>query len=364
MRRTRNSPRTCTVLRSLRWLVALASVLACASLPASAPAQGGQRPVEEVVATFSIAAFDPETGDLGVAVQSKFFAVGRVVPFAAAGVGAIATQSYANTTFGPRGLEMLRRGTDPQATIERLLADDGDRDVRQLGIVGAAGSVASFTGDGCLPWAGAHSGEGYTAQGNLLAGPEVIAAMSEAFETSSGDLATRLVAALAAGQTAGGDIRGRQSAALLVVREGAGYGGFDDRYIDLRVDDHEAPIRELQRLLDIRHAMLAAERSRSLLEAAASNRGERASLLNRAVEEALSATALDEDDGWSWLTLAEALLASGDLGEAGAAGVRALSTDPWIKTAVLQGIDGSVEVIEHLLRDEAFRSAWEALPSR
>ena len=148
---------------------------------------------------------------------------------------------------------------------------------------------------------------------------------------------------------------------MLVVREGAGYGGFDDRYIDLRVDDHETPIRELQRLLDVRHGMLAAESSRRLLEAATASEDERASLLARAVEDARAATRLNDDDGWSWMTLAEALLAAGELEAAGSAGVEALAADPWIKAAVLQGAAGSIDVIEKLLRDESFRRAWEAV---
>lgn len=367
----RNLPRPRTSLQSGLSLAVFApfAVLIAGFNAAGSPLQLPRSTLEspvggDLVATFSIVAFDPDSGDLGVAVQSKFFAVGRVVPFAAAGVGAIATQSYANTTFGPRGLDMLRQGAGPQVVIDRLLADDPGRDVRQLGLVDAEGNAANFTGDGCLPWSGSRSGDGYTVQGNLLAGPEVVEAMAEAFETASGDLASRMLAALAAGQEAGGDVRGKQSAALLVVREGAGYGGFDDRYIDLRVDDHETPIRELQRLLDVRHGMLAAESSRRSLEAAAANEDERAALLARAVQEARFATRLNEGDGWSWMTLAEALEAAGELEAAGAAGVEALAADPWIKAAVLQGVAGSIDVIEKLLLDESFRRAWRAVPVR
>ena len=203
------------------------------------------------VATFSIVGYDAETGALGIAVQSKFFAVGSVVPWAAAGVGAIATQSWANTTFGPNGLKLLKSGLSAEQTLERLIAADPERATRQVGIVDAKGNVANYTGDACNAWAGAVSGKHYTAQGNILAGEEVVKAMGKAFEETEGELADRLMAALFAGQAAGGDTRGQQSAALLVVQEGSGYGGFNDRYIDLRVDDAEKPIEALQRLLEI-----------------------------------------------------------------------------------------------------------------
>ena len=203
------------------------------------------------VATFSIVGYDAETGDLGIAVQSKFFAVGSVVPWAEAGVGAIATQSWANTTYGPNGLKLLKSGLSAEQTLERLTADDPGRATRQVGIVDAKGRVANYTGDECNAWAGAVSGKHYTAQGNILAGEDVVKAMGKAFEGTEGELADKLMAALFAGQEKGGDTRGQQSAALLVVREQGGYGGFNDRYIDLRVDDAEKPIEELQRLLEI-----------------------------------------------------------------------------------------------------------------
>ena len=203
------------------------------------------------VATFSIVGYDAETGDLGIAVQSKFFAVGSVVPWAEAGVGAIATQSWANTTYGPNGLKLLKSGLSAEQTLERLTADDTGRATRQVGIVDAKGRVANYTGDECNAWAGAVSGKHYTAQGNILAGEDVVKAMGKAFEGTEGELADKLMAALFAGQEKGGDTRGQQSAALLVVREQGGYGGFNDRYIDLRVDDAEKPIEELQRLLEI-----------------------------------------------------------------------------------------------------------------
>ncbi len=201
--------------------------------------------------TFSIVAFDPETGDLGVASQSKFLAVGAVVPWARAGVGAVATQSYANTTFGPRGLELLAQGLSPREVLDRLLADDPQAELRQVLIVDVQGRAAAHTGEGCFEYAGHLVDEGFACGGNILAGPEVVEAMARAFRETEAPLPERLVAALAAGQRAGGDRRGQQSACLLVVREGGGYGGFNDRYIDLRVDDHPRPIEQLEALLSL-----------------------------------------------------------------------------------------------------------------
>ena len=203
------------------------------------------------VNTFSIVGYDPNNGDLGIAVQSKFFAVGAVVPWAEAGVGAIATQSWANTTYGPRGLELLKVGLSVQQTLDHLIRDDNGRKTRQVGIIDASGNPANYTGEDCHKWAGAASGKNYTAQGNILAGEAVVKAMGKAFETTEGELADKLMAALFAGQEKGGDTRGQQSAAMLVVRKNGGYSGFNDRYIDLRVDDAEEPIEELQRLLQI-----------------------------------------------------------------------------------------------------------------
>ena len=202
-------------------------------------------------ATFSIVAIDPATGELGVAVASKFLAVGAVVPWARAGVGAVATQSYANVSYGPIGLELMAAGQSAGETLARLLADDPDQELRQVGVVDARGQAATFTGEGCHAWAGGRTGPGYAVQGNILTGPEVVDAMARAFETAEGPLAARLLAALAAGDAAGGDRRGKQSAALLVVKERGGYGGYTDRFIDLRVDDHPEPVAELQRLYGI-----------------------------------------------------------------------------------------------------------------
>ncbi|TMC22944.1 MAG: DUF1028 domain-containing protein [Chloroflexi bacterium] len=201
--------------------------------------------------TFSIVARDPQAGESGIAVQSKFLAVGAVVPWAKAGVGAIATQSWANTSYGPRGLELLASGLSVQETLAQLIGEDDGRASRQVGIVGVDGQPATFTGDQCFPWAGGQVGEHYTCQGNILVGEDTVLAMARTFEQTTGRLCDRLVAALAAGQAAGGDSRGQQSAALLVVRQGGGYGGFNDRFIDLRVDDHPQPINELQRILQL-----------------------------------------------------------------------------------------------------------------
>ena len=204
-----------------------------------------------IVATFSIVAFDPEVNSLGVAVQSKFLAVGSVVPWARAGVGAVATQALANFNYGPRGLQLLSRGKTAAETVEDLISADEEREHRQLGVVDAAGRAATFTGGECFEWAGGVTGEHYAAQGNILVGRETVEALAKTFEHTPGDLAGRLLAALEAGQSAGGDSRGKQSAALLVVREGGGYGGDNDRGVDLRVDDHPEPVRELVRIRDL-----------------------------------------------------------------------------------------------------------------
>lgn len=200
------------------------------------------------VATFSIVAVDRETGEIGVAVQSKIVGVGSIVPFARAGVGAVATQAFANTGYGPLGLLAMEAGMNAKDTLALVTRDDPARDSRQVGVVTAAGDADSFTGKDCHGWAGSKVGDGYAVQGNILAGPAVVEAMAAAFEESEGVLAERLIAALRAGQEAGGDRRGRQSAALLVVRKGWGYGGVGDRLRDVRVDEHEKPIEELERV--------------------------------------------------------------------------------------------------------------------
>src|SRR5438445_1534843 len=216
--------------------------------------------------TFSIVARDPQAGESGIAVQSKFLAVGAVVPWAKAGVGAIATQSWANTSYGPRGLELLASGLSVQETLAQLIGEDDGRASRQVGIVCANGAPATFTGDQCFPWAGGQVGEHYTCQGNILVGEDTVLAMARTFEQTTGRLCDRLVAALAAGQAAGGDSRGQQSAALLVVRQGGGYAGFNDRFIDLRVEDAPRPIEELQRILQLHKLYLFPTNPEDILE--------------------------------------------------------------------------------------------------
>ena len=201
--------------------------------------------------TFSIVAFDADTQELGVAVQSRAFSVGGGVPWAEAGVGAIATQASTNESFGPRGLKLMREGNSARATLEMLLAADDGRENRQLGIVDAEGRSASFTGSGCQVWAGDSTQTGLAVQGNILAGPEVVSEMVRAFDETKGELAERLLAALRAAQVAGGDRRGQQSAALLVVRPSDEYPEYRTRYIDLRVEDHATPIIELERVFRI-----------------------------------------------------------------------------------------------------------------
>ncbi len=202
--------------------------------------------------TFSIVAADPEAGEVGVAVASRFFAVGTVVPFAKAGVGAVATQSFANTSYGPRGLLLLESGATADEVVRVLTRGDDGREQRQLGVVAASGVGATYTGTKCNAWAGGRTGPNYAVQGNILASEAVVAAMERAFlDTKGKTLAERLYAAIVAGDGRGGDARGRQSMALLVARAKGGYGGFTDRAIDLRVDDHPDPIVEMGRLLGI-----------------------------------------------------------------------------------------------------------------
>ena len=202
--------------------------------------------------TFSIVGRSADGASLGVAVASRFLAVGALVPAARAGVGALATQSLANLAYRPQGLTLLSTGVDPAGVVAGLTAADPGRDDRQLGVVGATGAGATYTGSACEPWAGGLAGDGYAVQGNILTGPEVVERTSQAWLSSDPDLplARRLLAALRAGDAAGGDRRGRQSAALYVVGTGQGYGG-SDVGVDLRVDDHADPCGELERLLDL-----------------------------------------------------------------------------------------------------------------
>src|SRR2546425_8569341 len=210
----------------------------------------------DVVATCSIVACDLDAGQWGVAVQSKFLAVGSVVPWAEPYVGAIATQSYANPRYGPDGLALLREGRSAAEVVEALTSADEDRAHRQVGIVDGAGRAATFTGAECQDWAGGRTGDGYAAQGNILVSHETVDALATTFEATAGrPLAQRLLECLVAAQAAGGDRRGQQPAALLVVEKGAGYAKLSDSVVDLRVDDHERPIDELRRIYDLHDAM-------------------------------------------------------------------------------------------------------------
>jgi len=235
-----------------------------------------------MVATFSIVARDPLNGDLGVAVASKFLAVGSIVPWARAGVGAVATQAQANLEYGPGGLALLERGSPAQAALDELLAGDELRDHRQVGLVDAHGNAAAHTGSACMKWAGHVVGPGFAAQGNILAGADVVRAIADGFTAVDGELAERLLAALQAGDAAGGDRRGRQSAAVYVARAGGSYGGTLDRYVDLRVDDHPAPIPELARLLRLHRFYLTPPREGDLVPIDAAIARELQSLLGRA----------------------------------------------------------------------------------
>ena len=201
------------------------------------------------LATYSICACDLEAGQWGVATQSKFLAVGSVVPWAAPHVGAIATQSYANPRYGPDGLALLRKGLSADEVVERLTSPDDDRALRQLGVVDGEGRAATYTGAECHAWAGGRTGDGYAAQGNILVSAETVDALAETFERTAGQpLAERLIDCLDAAEAAGGDSRGRQSAALLVVERDGGYAGLSDTLVDLRVDDHADPLGELRRI--------------------------------------------------------------------------------------------------------------------
>jgi uncharacterized Ntn-hydrolase superfamily protein len=210
------------------------------------------------VNTFSIVGYEDEAW--GVAVASRFLSVGALVPYARAGAGAVATQSLANLSYGPDGLDLMQEGLSAEGTLAKLLEGDHEKSLRQVGLVDSDGQVATFTGRDCFHWAGGLTGEGYAAQGNILTGGDVVEDMAQAFEEAEGDLGARLYAALLAGDTAGGDSRGKQSAALYVVKAGGSYGGYTDRWIDLRVDDHPEPVAELGRLLKLHRLFLGESR--------------------------------------------------------------------------------------------------------
>ncbi|MEH7247710.1 DUF1028 domain-containing protein [Neobacillus niacini] len=216
--------------------------------------------------TFSIVGFDPLEKEWGIAVQSKFLGVGAVVPWAKAGAGAVATQSYANTAYGPKALELMEQGKTAQETLELLLADDLDREMRQVGLIDSKGNAATFTGKACYDWAGGVTGTHFAAQGNILVDEKTVDAMAHVFTETTGTLADKLLAALDAGQEAGGDSRGKQSAALYIVKEKGGYGGFNDRFMDLRVDDHQDPIKELLRIYQLQQLYFAPSKPERIAE--------------------------------------------------------------------------------------------------
>ena len=240
--------------------------LATWALPLGAQERTATPPVpdDEIVATFSIVARDPATGELGVAVQSRAFRAGAIVSFAKAGVGAVATQAAANQTYGPRGLELLELGLSPNEVVEHLTGSDPGRDRRQLAVIDAQGRVRAYTGSGTSAWAGHIEGENYSVQGNILAGEAVVQAMAAAFESSRGALALRLMDALDAGEAAGGDARGKQAGGVLVVKPIGDSGRTTDRWVDVRVDDHAEPFKELRRLVNMSVSRIHASEARSL----------------------------------------------------------------------------------------------------
>lgn len=231
--------------------------------------------------TFSIVGYDPQEKEWGIAVQSKFLSVGAVVPFAKAGVGAVATQSYANTAYGPQALELMAQGKSAREAMELITKDDNDKEMRQVGIIDAEGNAATFTGTYCYDWAGGVTGKHFAAQGNILVDEKTVQSMAETFEATEGSLAHRLLMALDAGQQAGGDSRGQQSAALLVVKEKGGYGGYNDRYIDLRVDDHPEPIQELIRIYGLQQLYFASSKPENVVAIESDVKAEVVSQLKR-----------------------------------------------------------------------------------
>ena len=350
--------------RGRRPALGLAAVL-CLGVLGAVPARGAKPGAPPPVSTFSIVAVDTTNGEWGVAVASRFLAVGAVVPWAKAGVGAVATQALANTRFGPEGLTLLQHGLTAAETLDRLLARDSRPQTRQVGIVDAMGGSASFTGARCAREAASLRGPGYAIQGNLLADEAVLSVMAEAFLHTDGPLADRLLAALEAGDREGGDRRGKESAALLVVKAGGGYGGGNDRYVDLRVDDAPDPVGELKRLYRLHaHTVLPGVDARLGDEALALGDRRRAereysrviNLYREAMEEAPDDPAprnglawfyarhrvnLDEavrlanealrldPDSWEILdTLAEVYAAKGKKREAAEFARRALAADP------------------------------------
>jgi len=276
--------------------------------------------------TFSIVALDPETKDLGVGVQSRYFSVGSAVPWAEAGIGAVATQSFVNFTYGPKGLALLGQGVPVDEILERLTKEDPGRNFRQIGIVDAKGNAASYTGRSCLDWAGGRTGKGFAVQGNILTGKEVVERMAEMFESTKGALPDRIMAALKGAEAAGGDARGRQSSALLIVRKNCKGEGVH-RLIDLRVEDHEDPIGELQRLLTMHRLYRLIDEGEEFMA-----RGMNEEAM-RSIEEAIALNPKSDD---AYIDLGMINLKKGRKEEAIVALKKALELNPRMKTLIPQ----------------------------
>jgi uncharacterized Ntn-hydrolase superfamily protein len=283
--------------------------------------------LNRLASTFSIVAFDPKTKNLGVAVQSRYFSVGTAVPWAQADVGAVATQSFVNISYGPRGLKLLKKGLSVNEVIEKLTSKDKSRDYRQLGVIDAKGNSATYTGSKCLHWAGSKIGKNYTAQGNILANEKVVHNMGKKFETTKGDLADRLVAALEGGQEAGGDSRGKQSAALLVVGEQKSKAGYGDRLIDLRVEDHPEPIAELKRLLQLHRVYSLIDEVEEIFTQG--NHKKAIATINKAIE-------LNPNSDDAYIDLGMIYMKMEKTQEAGKAFKKAISLNPNMKTVINQ----------------------------
>jgi len=299
------------------------------ALPAGAQVSQASAPAAEeadrVMATFSIVAYDADKKEWGIAVQSKYFCVACAVPWAEAGVGAVATQAFVNISFGPKALALLKSGFNAEQALKALLDADPQGDRRQLAIIDAQGNIAVHTGPRCLSWAGHKKGPNYTVQGNILASEEVVSGMARAFEQAEGELADKLVAALEAGQAGGGDSRGQQSAALLVVRAGAGPGG-TDRYLEIRIDDHDTPIAELRRLLSMHQGYAAMQR--------ANRAWFQDKNAQEAVREARRAVALMPEEDVAYNTLGLVLYRTGDRAGAKQALRRALELNPKLRQMI------------------------------
>ncbi len=333
-------------MRFRETLVGMLVLCAAATSAASA--------VPATTGTFSIVAYDAEAGEWGIAVASRVLAAGYIVPWAKAGAGAIATQAYANLYYGVEGLDLLAEGLSAEEALERLREEDEEDGLRQVAIIDGAGTVAVFTGEGAPAWSGHIAGDGYSVQGNILVGEEVLTEMERAYVAAEGPLARRLLEALKAGDAAGGDKRGKESAALLVVREGGGYQGKTDRMVDVRVDDHAEPVAELERIYNLwefkflveRYLELGGEREAAyalaIMDRVAAAGAADAGTLNdfawalatrklypaRALELALMAHELTPDDANVMDTVAEAYYAAGEYAKAVEWEQKALDTDP------------------------------------